>query len=39
MTLEDITLDPPGDTDPSAGLDEQRAVAVDAAEEPLRGDA
>jgi hypothetical protein len=38
-TLEDITLDSPGDTDPSAGRDEQRAAAVVAAEEPLRGDA
>jgi len=34
-TLEDITLDSPGNTDPSAGCDEQRAAAVVAAEEPL----
>jgi len=39
VTLEDITLDSPGDTDPSAGREEQRAAAVFAAEEPLRGDA
>ena len=39
VTLEDITLDSPGDTNPSAGHDEQRAAAVVAAEEPLRGDA
>jgi hypothetical protein len=39
VTLEDITLDSPGDIDPSAGRDEQRAAAVVAAEEPLRGDA
>jgi len=39
VTLADITLDSPGDTDPSTGRDEQRAVAVVAAEEPLRGDA
>jgi hypothetical protein len=39
LTLEDITLDSPGDTDPSAGGDEQRAAAVVAADEPLRGDA
>jgi len=38
-TLEDITLDSPGNTDPSAGRDEQRAAAVVAAEELLRGDA
>jgi len=38
VTLEDITLDSPGDTDPSAGRDEQRAAAVVAAEEPLRGE-
>jgi len=37
-TLEDITLDSPGNTDPSAGRDEQRAAAVVAAEEPLRGE-
>ena len=39
VTLEDITLDSPGDTDASTGRDEQRAAAVVAAEEPLRGDA
>jgi hypothetical protein len=39
VALEDITLDSPGDTDPSTGRDEQRAAAVVAAEEPLRGDA
>jgi hypothetical protein len=39
VALEDITLDSPGDTDPSAGRDEQRAAAVVAAEEPLQGDA
>ena len=39
VTLEDITLDSPGDTDPSAGRDEQRAAAVVAAEARLRGDA
>jgi len=39
VTLADINLDSPGDTDPSAGRDEQRAAAVVAAEEPLRGDA
>jgi hypothetical protein len=34
-----ITLDSPGEnTDPSAGRDEQRAAAVVAAEEPLRGE-
>jgi hypothetical protein len=38
-TLEDITLDSPGNTDPSAGCDEQGAAAVVAAEELLRGDA
>ena len=38
VTLEDITLDSPGDTDLSAGRDEQRAAAVVAAEEPLQGD-
>jgi len=38
-TSEDITLDSPGEnTDPSAGRDEQRAAAVVAAEEPLRGE-
>jgi len=35
VPLEDITLDSPGDTDPSAERDEQRAAAVVAAEEPL----
>jgi hypothetical protein len=39
VTLEDITLDSPSDTDPSTGRDEQRAAAVVAAEEPLREDA
>jgi hypothetical protein len=39
VALEDITLDSPGDTDASTGRDEQRAAAVVAAEEPLRGDA
>ena len=39
VTLEDITLDSPGDSDPKAGRDEQRAAAVVAAEEPLREDA
>jgi hypothetical protein len=34
-TLEDITLDSPGNTDPSTGCDEQRAAAVVAAEELL----
>ena len=38
-TLEDITLDSPGNTDPSAGCDEQGAAAVVPAEELLRGDA
>jgi len=38
VTLEDITLASAGDTDPSSGRDEQRAAAVVAAEEPLRGD-
>jgi hypothetical protein len=38
-TLEDITLDSPGNTDPSAECDEQGAAAVVAAEELLRGDA
>jgi len=38
-TLDDITLDSPGNTDPSAGRDEQRAAAVVAAEELLQGDA
>jgi len=38
VTLQDITLDSPGDTDPSAGRHEQRAAAVVAAEEPLQGD-
>jgi len=38
-TLEDITLDSPGNTDPSAGGDAQRAAVVIAAEELLRGDA
>jgi hypothetical protein len=36
-TLEDITLDSPGNTDPSAGCDEQGAAAVVAAKELLRG--
>jgi len=37
-TLEDITLDSPGEsTDPSAGRNNQRAAAVVAAEEPIRG--
>jgi len=39
VPLEDTTLDSPGDTDPSAGRDEQRAAAVVAAKEPLEGDA
>jgi len=39
VTLEDIAFDSPGDTDPSAGRDKQRAAVVAAAEEPLRGDA
>jgi len=39
VTLEDITLDSPGNTDPSAGRDEQGAAAVVAAEGMLRGDA
>jgi len=38
-TLEDITLESPGITDPSAGRDEQRAAAVVAAEQLLRADA
>jgi len=38
VTLEDITFDSPGDTDPSAGRYEQRAAAVVAAEEPFRED-
>jgi len=38
VTLKDITLDSPGDTDPSARRGKQGAAAVDAAEEPLRGD-
>jgi len=38
-TLKDITLDSPANTEPSAGRDEQRAAAVVAAEELLRGDA
>jgi hypothetical protein len=38
-TLEDITLDSPGNTDSSAGRDEQGAAAVVAAEELLRGEA
>jgi len=39
VTLEGITLDSPGEnTDPSAGRDEQRAAAVVAAEEPVRGE-
>ena len=38
VTLDDITLDSPVDTDQSAGRDEQRAAAVVAAEEPLQGD-
>jgi len=37
-TLEDISLHSPGNTDPSAGRDEQGAAAVVAAEELLRGD-
>jgi len=37
--LEGITLDSPGQKpDPRAGRDEQRAAAVVAAEEPLRGE-
>jgi len=32
VTLEDITLDSPGDTDPSAGRDEQSSAVVVAAE-------
>jgi len=39
VTLEDITLDSPGDTDPSAGRNEQRAAAVVPSEEPLHWDA
>jgi hypothetical protein len=39
VALEDITLDSPGDTDPTTGRDEQRAAAVVAVEEPLRGEA
>jgi len=39
VTFEDITLDSPGDTDPSAGYDEQGAAAVVVAGDPLRGDA
>jgi len=39
VTLKDNTLDTPGNTDPSAGRDEQRAAAVVEAEEPLQGDA
>jgi len=35
VTLEDITLDSPCDTDPSTGHDEQGAAPVVAAEEPL----
>ena len=38
VTLEDITSDSPGDRDPSAGCNHQRAGAVVAAEEPLQGD-
>ena len=38
VTLEDITLDSPGDRDPSTGRDGQRAVAVVASEEPLQWD-
>jgi hypothetical protein len=38
-TLEDITLDSPGNPDRSAGCDEQEAAAVVAAAELLRGDA
>ena len=34
-TLEDITMDTPGTSDPSAGCDEQGAAAVVAAEELL----
>jgi len=37
-TLEAIGLDSPGDTDPSAGHDEQGTAAGVAEEEPLRGD-
>ena len=37
-TLEGITLDSPGNTDPIAGHDEQGAGAVVAAEDLLRGD-
>jgi len=39
VTLEDITLDSPGDTDPNARRDYQRAAVVVAAEEPLQEDA
>jgi len=39
VTSEDIILDSPCDTDPRAGRDEQRAAAVVAAEESLRGGA
>jgi hypothetical protein len=35
VTMEDITLDSPGNTDPSAGCDQQGAAAVVAAEELL----
>jgi len=38
-TLADITLDSPGNPDPSAGCDEQGAAAVVAAAQLLRGDA
>jgi hypothetical protein len=39
VTLEGITLDSPGEnTEPSAGCDEQRAAAVVAPDEPLRGE-
>jgi hypothetical protein len=38
VALEDITLDSPGDTYPSAGLDERRAAAVVAEENHLQGD-
>jgi len=38
-TLEGISFDSPGNTDPTAGCDELRAAEVIVAEEPLRGDA
>jgi len=38
VTLEDITLDSPGNADPSAGCDEEREAALVVADEPLHGD-